>query len=232
METDGKSKGIKAWAEEDRPREKLLHKGRKALTNAELLAIILGSGSRDESAVALAKRMLISQENNLNNLSKLGVADLCTFKGVGEAKAVSVIACLELGRRIAHSTKVEMPQITSSDTAYKLLHPSMGDLDKEVCKVISLNKKNSVIQIKTVSEGGIDGTVVDPRVIFKAALDCKATGIIVAHNHPSGSLEPSQADRNVTSQLADGGRLLNIRVLDHIIITDSGFFSFMDEGLL
>lgn len=230
--SDTPSSGIKSWAEEDRPREKLLAKGKKELTNAELLAIILGSGSRDESAVSLAKRILAASDHNLHTLSKLDIADFCEFKGVGAAKAVSIVATLELARRLKSTVIEDKPKITSSQDSYNLLHASMEDLGNEVFKVVYLNRRNSVITIKTISSGGISGTVVDPRLIFKEAIEQKASGIILAHNHPSGNLKPSQADLNITKKLKDAGSLLEIVVLDHLIISEAGYFSFADEGLM
>lgn len=230
--SDVSIKGIKSWAKEDRPREKLLDKGKKDLTNAELLAIILGSGSKHESAVELAKRILAAYDNNLVALAKLDSKALCEFKGVGPAKAVSVIAMLEVGRRMRGLTPDNKKKITSSTDIYNVLRASMEDLPYETFKVIYLNQKNSIISIKTLSEGGIAGTVVDPRLIFKEALNQTAVSIILAHNHPSGNLKPSQADLDITQKMISAGKLLEIKVLDHLIISELGYYSFADEGLI
>lgn len=229
---DSKPTGIKSWADADRPREKLLVKGKKELSNAELIAILIGSGSRNETAVALARRILSDHDNNLVHVSKLGVKELCQYKGIGEAKAISIIAALELGRRQKGITIQEKPQITCSQDTYRLLQSGMEDLPREVFKTVFLSSNNRVLQVKNISEGGIAATVVDPRLIFKQALELNAVSIIVAHNHPSGNLKPSQADHAITKKLVEAGKFLEIRVLDHIIISELGYFSFADEGLL
>jgi DNA repair protein RadC len=232
VSSDDRQSGIKSWAEEDRPREKLLLSGKKSLTNAELIAILLGSGSRNETAVELARRMLSGSNQNLHELAKLGVKELSKFKGIGEAKAISIIAALELGRRQKASDLEVKPKITCSADIYILLQSSMEDLPTEVFRVIYLNRQNAVIKTKTVSEGGIAGTVVDPRIIFKEAIDVLAVSIILAHNHPSGNLKPSQADITITKKMVEAGKLLDISVLDHLIIAETGYYSFADEGLL
>lgn len=209
-----------------------MQKGKKNLTNAELLAIILGSGSQDESAVELSKRILAAFDNDLIALAKLDSKSLCKFKGVGPAKAVSVIAMLEIGRRMKGLTPDSKPKMTSSKDIYKVLRASMEDLQHEMFKVIFLNQNNSIITIKTLSEGGIAGTVVDPRLIFKEALNQTAVAIILAHNHPSGNLKPSQSDLNITQKMISAGKLLEIKVLDHLIISEQGYYSFADEGLM
>lgn len=209
-----------------------MQKGKKNLTNAELLAIILGSGSQDESAVELSKRILAAFDNDLIALAKLDSKALCKFKGVGPAKAVSVIAMLEIGRRMKGLTPDSKPKMTSSKDIYKVLRASMEDLQHEMFKVIFLNQNNSIITIKTLSEGGIAGTVVDPRLIFKEALNQTAVAIILAHNHPSGNLKPSQSDLNITQKMISAGKLLEIKVLDHLIISEQGYYSFADEGLM
>ncbi len=224
--------GIKSWALEDRPREKLLAKGKKSLTNAELLAIILGSGSADESAVSLGRRILHDYNNDVAAVAKLGVKELSAFKGVGPAKAISVIAALELGRRMKANTGESKPKITCSEDSYTILSASMEDLHTEVFKVILLNRNNRVIKITTISEGGVAGTVVDPKVIFKDAIDNLASAIILSHNHPSGNLKPSQADIKITKKLVEAGAFLEIRVLDHVIISEMGYYSFADEGMM
>lgn len=230
--SESNQRGIKSWAEEDRPREKLINRSKKALTNAELLAIIIGSGSSSESAVSLARRILSDYDNDLTAIAKCGVKELCTFKGIGPAKAISVIASLELGRRMKATDPQTRPKITCSSDSYTILSSSMEDLNTEVFKIILLSRGNKVIKICTISEGGVSGTVVDPKVIFKQAIDNLASGIILSHNHPSGNLKPSKADINITKRLVEAGKLLEIQVLDHLIISESGYYSFMDEGMI
>ena len=225
-------KSIKNWAEDDRPREKLLLKGRGSLSDSELLAIIMGSGSRDESAVELAKRILSSVENNWNNLSTLSVKDLCKFKGIGEAKAISIITALEIGRRRAAQGLTEKPKITSSHDAFVLLQSWIGDSKVEEFWVLFLNQGNLIVRKEQISKGGISHTAVDIRVILKLALEEMATGIILAHNHPSGNLKPSEADKQITKKIKDAGKTMDIEVLDHLIITQKTYFSFADEGML
>jgi len=223
---------IKQWAEEDKPREKLLLKGKSSLSDAELLAILIGSGTRSLSAVELSKQMLSANENNLQLLAKLNCSDLRKFRGIGEAKAITIIAAMELGRRRQLTSVKDKPKITSSHDAYSCLYSSMDDLTYEVFKVLLLNRNNRVVRIETISKGGISGTVVDPKIIFKKALDVQASSIILAHNHPSGNLKPSQADISITSKLVSAGEAMEIKILDHIIISSKGYFSFLDEGLI
>lgn len=223
---------IKTWAEEDRPREKLLLKGKRALSDAELMAIIIGSGNATESAVDLSKRILAGAGNNLNQLGKLTVPDLMKYKGIGEAKAISIVAALELGARRQVSEVVKLDQITSSRDAYEILKPLLADLPKEEFWVLFLNRSNKVMVKDQVSSGGVNGTVADPRIIFKKALEHLASGIILAHNHPSGTLRPSREDDAMTKKLVEAGRMLEIPILDHLIITDGGYFSYADEGRL
>lgn len=230
--SDQTNNSIKSWAEEDRPREKLLAKGKKSLTNAELLAIILGSGTPDESAVSLARRILQAHNNDLSAVAKLGAKELSKFKGIGPAKAVSVISTLELGRRMKAMPSTSKPKITTSSDSYNILSASMEDLNTEVFKIILLNRGNYVLKISQISEGGVAGTVVDPKVIFKEAIDHLASAVILSHNHPSGNLKPSQADIKITKKLVEAGNLLDIKVLDHLIISDQGYYSFADEGLI
>lgn len=228
-----KKMGIKAWAEEDRPREKLLLKGHGALTDAELLAILIGSGNTNESAVDLCKRILKeAATNDLNELAKLDLHDLMKFKGIGEAKAITIVAALELGRRRRAAEVGVKPQITSSRDVFELLQPRIGDLPHEEFWVLYLNRANRVTFQESISAGGVAGTVADLKIIFKRALNQLASGIIIAHNHPSGNLKPSQADIDLTRKVREGGKTLEISVLDHLIITTSGYFSFADEGLL
>jgi DNA repair protein RadC len=223
---------IKHWSEEDQPREKLMNKGKSVLTSAELIAILIGSGNNDQSAVELSKQILDSVNNDLSVLSKLSIHDLMKFKGIGEAKAISIIAALELGRRRKDSEVAERSKISSSKAAYDFMYESLVDLSHEEFWVIYLNRANIVIRKERTTSGGITGTIVDGRLIFKIAVECLACGIILVHNHPSGSKDPSQADKQLTNKLREAGKLLDVPVLDHLIFTDTGYFSFADEGLL
>ena len=223
---------IKAWAEEDRPREKLLAQGRRVLSDAELIAILIGSGSTTESAVDLSKRILHACQNDLNSLAKLSVQDLSKFKGIGEAKAISIIAALELGRRRKEVELINLDKISSSKDIFNLLSPYFVDLLHEEFWIILLSRANKVLQKVLISKGGQAGTIADPKIIFKAALEGNAANIILAHNHPSGNLKPSQADIQLTKKLQEAGKLLDLQVFDHLIFTERGYFSFADEGLL
>lgn len=223
---------IKNWSESDRPREKLLHKGKSALSDAELLAIIIGSGNKNESAVALSQRILASSKHNLNSLGKLDINELMTFKGIGEAKAVTIAAALELGRRRNSEVIRQKNQITSSQSVFELLGATLGELPHEEFWIVYLDNSNKVLQAVQLSKGGITGTLVDVRIVFKKALLLGAVGVILAHNHPSGTLKPSQADIQLTQKLKTAGQQLDVKVLDHVIITESAYFSFADEGLL
>ena len=223
---------IKDWNEDDRPREKLLNKGKGALSNTELIAILIGSGSRNESAVELSKRILISVNNNLNELAKLSVDDLIKFKGIGEAKAISIITALELGRRRILEEALEKLKITGSKSVFNVMQPILGELQHEEFWIIYLNNANK-IQLKTqMSKGGITGTIVDIRLVFKKAIELSATGIILCHNHPSGALKPSASDLSLTKKIKNGGEVLDIKVLDHLIITEKDYFSFADENMI
>ena len=223
---------IKSWAEADRPREKLLAKGKSALSEAELIAILIGSGNTQESAVELSKRILNSVDNNLVELGKLDVNALCKFKGMGEAKAISIIAALELGRRRNEQTTPERESITSSRQAFNLLHPILADLPHEEFWLIFLNRANKVIKKQSISKGGVAGTVVDAKMIFKPAVENLASSVILCHNHPSGNRTPSQEDIALTRKIKEAGRALDISVHDHIIIANDTYYSFADEGLL
>jgi len=223
---------IKSWAEEDRPREKLLLKGKNALSDAELIAILIRLGSRNESAVELAKKVLNSVDNNLNELGKLSVKDLMKFKGMGEAKTISIIAAMELGRRRREGEGIKRKKITSSADAYEVIQPRIADLNHEEFWILLLNKANKMIGKHDISKGGVSGTVADSRVIFKLAVENLATSIILCHNHPSGNLKPSDADIALTRKLKDSGNLMDIPILDHIIVADGGYYSFADEGIL
>lgn len=223
---------IKKWAEEDRPREKLLLKGKSSLSDAELIAILIGSGTASLSAVDLSKQILKQTTNNLNDLAKLSVKDLMKFKGIGEAKAISIVAALELGRRRKEVEHLKKPKITSSTDAYEYMKAHLLDLSHEEFWVILLNRANKVIQCKQISSGGVSGTVADPKMIFKIALEELSSSIILVHNHPSGNLKPSQADITLTKKLKEAGNVLEIPVLDHIIFTDENYYSFADENMM
>lgn len=227
-----KSLDIKSWAEEDRPREKLLLKGRSALSDAELIAILIGSGTPKTTAVDLAKQILKGVDNDLNRLARLSVNDLTKFKGIGPAKAIAIVSALELGRRRKDQSFKQREKVTSSEDAYNLMKPELLDRSHEEFWMILLNRANMVIKKHKVSMGGISGTVADPRLIFKTALEHTACSVILVHNHPSGNLSPSEADKKLTSKMAAAGNLLDIPVLDHIIFTDQGYFSFKDENLI
>jgi DNA repair protein RadC len=224
-------KGIRAWAEDDRPREKLLLKGKAALSDAELIAILIGSGSTSETAVDLSKRILQSFNNQLSELAKLSVKDLTKFKGIGEAKAISIIAAMELGRRRKDSDPEKKVRITDSRSAFEVIYPHLCDLNHEEFWVLFLNRANEVIGKESVSKGGISGTIVDPKVVFKQAVQFPASAIILAHNHPSGKIKPSESDHQLTKKLKTAGQALDIPVLDHLIIGDRNYFSFADEGV-
>lgn len=222
---------IKYWAEDDQPREKLMLKGKAALSDAELIAILIGSGSRNESAVELSKRILASTGNNLNALGKMSLKQLMEFKGIGEAKAITIAAAMELGRRRREEEGVELKKITSSQAVFDIMQPIVGELPHEEFWVIYLNNSNKVIYKSQLSKGGITGTVVDVRIVFKTALEQNAVAIILCHNHPSGVLLASEQDKQITRQLKQAGQTMSINVLDHVIVTEKGYLSFVDEGI-
>lgn len=222
---------INQWAEDDRPREKFLLKGKSSLSDSELLAILIGSGSRNESAVQLCQRILASSQNNLNLLGKLSIQQLMNFKGIGEAKAISIAAALELGRRRREEDVVELKKITSSKAVFDIMQSLIGELPHEEFWVLFLNNSNKVIYKTQISKGGITGTVVDIRIVFKLALEHNATSIILSHNHPSGKLQASEADIQITKKIKEAGKNLDIQVLDHVIITEKSYYSFVDEGI-
>jgi DNA repair protein RadC len=222
---------ITNWSEDDKPREKLMLKGKSVLSDAELIAILIGSGSRSESAVDLSKRILASVDNNLNALGKLSLSQLMQFKGIGEAKAISIIAALELGRRRRVEDAVELKKITSSKIIFEIMQPIIGELPHEEFWIIYMNNSNKVIAKSQLSKGGITGTLVDVRIVFKTALEMGATALILCHNHPSGTLIPSDADKQITRKLKLAGDSLEIKVLDHLIVTETSYFSFADEGI-
>lgn len=222
---------INQWAEDDRPREKLLLKGKSVLSDSELLAILIGSGSRNESAVQLCQRILKSVDANLNQLGKLSISQLVQFKGIGEAKAISIIAALELGRRRREEDVIERKKITSSKAVFDIMQPIIGELPHEEFWVLYLNNSNKVIHKNQISKGGITGTVVDTRIVFKTAFENHATSIILCHNHPSGKLEPSEPDKQITKKIKTAGDVVDVKVLDHIIVTEKSYFSFQDTGI-
>jgi DNA repair protein RadC len=223
---------IKNWSQDDQPREKLLYKGKAALSDAELVAILISSGNKEESAVALCQRILASVDNNLSELGKLSIKQLIEFKGIGEAKAITIVSALELGRRRRGEEALKKRKITSSISVFELLQPIIGELPHEEFWIIYVNNSNKVIQKSQLSKGGITGTLVDVRLALKNALEVGATGIILAHNHPSGTLKPSNADKQLTQKLKIAGESLDIKVLDHLIITEKEYFSFADENIL
>lgn len=221
---------ITKWAENDRPREKLLSKGVSALSDAELVAILLGSGSRNESAVELAKRILMRADNSFHKLARYTPEEFCQFQGIGNAKAVTLVAAMEIARRRSQRNNDADFRIRSSMDAFELMSPLLSDLNHEEFWVILLTQSNKVIARKKISMGGIAGTVTDVRIIMKEAVLVSAPAIILSHNHPSGNLEPSFADENITKKIKEGAELLDIRVLDHIIIGANKYYSFADEG--
>lgn len=223
---------IKNWNEDDRPREKMLQKGRIALSDAELIAILIGSGSRSESAVSLSQRILAAAHNNLGELGKFTVNDLMHFKGIGQAKAISIVAAMELGRRRRAGEALDKQKITSSQSVFEYIQPLIGELPHEEFWILYLNNSNKVIKSSLLSKGGITGTLVDVRLVFKDAIQLGAVGIILAHNHPSGTLNPSQSDIQLTKKLKLAGESLDIKVLDHLIVTEKSYFSFADENML
>lgn len=223
---------ILSWAEEDRPREKLMMKGRAALSDAELIAILIGSGTTDMTAVDVSKVILQSVTNNLNELAKLSVKDLSKFRGIGEAKAISIVAALEIGRRRREQDRPQRAKITCSRDAYEEIRQHLMDKPHEEFWILLLNRANEVLRPVQVSAGGISGTVADPKLIFKHAIEHLASSMILVHNHPSGNTTPSQADKDLTRKLRDCGKLLDVPVLDHLIFTDRTYLSFADEGLL
>ncbi|MBN2698723.1 MAG: DNA repair protein RadC [Bacteroidales bacterium] len=224
--------GIPTWAVQDRPREKLLSGGVHALSDTELLAVIIASGTRNHSAVDLAREILKSVDYDLNRLSRLSVNELSRLKGIGPAKAVKIISAMELGTRKQHFRKAEVTRITNSNDVYLIFYPLIGELDHEEFWILMLNRANLVLNKTRISQGGLSGTVIDTRLILKNAIDNLASSIIVCHNHPSGNKQPSEADKKITGSLKNAAAMMEIKVLDHLIITGNGYFSFADEGLL
>lgn len=223
---------ITEWAVEDRPREKLIRKGTSSLSDAELLAILISSGTKDKSAVDLGRELLGIANNNLNTLGKLTISDLRKLNGIGVARAVTIAAALELGRRRKLSEVEYIPQIRSSKDVSDIFQPILSDLVHEEFWILFLNRSNKVINKMKISQGGISGTVTDVRMIMKNAIECLASGIIVCHNHPSGNLNPSESDSKITQKIKEAGNLMDIQLLDHLIISDKEYYSFADNGLL
>ncbi|MDR1876570.1 MAG: DNA repair protein RadC [Flavobacteriaceae bacterium] len=223
---------IKSLAEDERPREKFLSKGKYSLSDAELLAIILGSGSKKESSINLAQRILASVDYNWNELAKLSISDLCKFNGIGKVKAIEIITSLEIGRRKSLQEALKKEKITSSKDIFNILQPIIGDSTIEEFWVIFLSRAHKVLSKEKISQGGITGTVVDPRLIFKHALELNAVSLIISHNHPSGNVQPSNSDIQITREIKEAGKLLNINLVDHLIVTQTSYYSFADEGVL
>ncbi len=232
MNHENSNLSIKKWAEDDRPREKLLQKGKLSLSDSELIAILIGSGSRNESAVELSKKILSASRNNLNELGKLSVNQLCKFKGIGPAKAISIVAALELGRRRRLEEALEQKKITSSHSVFEIMQPVIGELPHEEFWILYLNNSNKIIEQFQISKGGITGTLVDVRITLKKALELGAVSIILVHNHPSGNLKASEADKQLTKKLKLAAESLDIKILDHLIVTEKSYLSFADEGIL
>lgn len=223
---------LKSWSEEDRPREKLMLKGRTSLSDAELVAILIGSGNREETAVSLSKKILASVNHNLNDLGKLSLKQLQAFKGIGEVKAISIMAALELGRRRKAQPALTKPIISSSKTAFDFIHEQFIDLSTEEFWVIYLNRRNQVMHKANISKGGVSGTIVDARIIFSHAINQLASSLILVHNHPSGNLKPSEADLRLTKKIKKAGELMEVLVIDHLIVGEKDYFSFADNGLI
>ncbi|HWY37813.1 MAG TPA: DNA repair protein RadC [Bacteroidia bacterium] len=232
MEEEIQHLTIKQWAEDDRPREKLMLKGKQALSDAELLAILLATGTKNESAVQLSQRILLAYQNNLNELAKLSVVDLKKFKGIGEAKAITIVAALELGRRRKDVGVNEREHIKTSLDAYNHFRSKLGDLPHEEFWITLLNRSNKIIKTELVGRGGVSGTVADVRLIVKSAVENLASSVIVAHNHPSGNLRPSDSDIKLTKKIREATRFFDIQLVDHLIVGDASYFSFADEGML
>jgi DNA repair protein RadC len=232
MQEKSTSFSIKHWSDADQPREKLVQKGQAILSDAELIAILISSGSKNESAVELSKRILASVNNNLNELGKLTIRQLMQFKGIGEAKAVAIAAALEIGRRRRGEEAQKITKIGSSKDAFELLQPTLGELPHEEFWIVYLNNSNKVMHRAQLSKGGITGTLVDVRLVMKQALELGAVALILAHNHPSGGLKPSEADKQITGKLKTAAVALDLKVLDHLIITQKDYFSFADENIL
>ncbi|PQJ30836.1 hypothetical protein BST92_02320 [Nonlabens arenilitoris] len=232
MTQESTSFSIKNWSENDRPREKLLVNGSSALSDAELIAILIGSGSREMSAVELSRLILNHAGNSLDKLGKLSVKELMKFKGIGEAKAITIAAAMELGKRRASEIPISKPVITCSDDAFNVLQPIIGDLPHEEFWILYLNNSHKVLAKHQISKGGFTGTMVDTRIVFQKAVEEAAVAMILAHNHPSGKLMPSMDDKRLTQKLIEAGKIMDVKVLDHLIITCENFYSFADHNLM
>lgn len=232
MTQESTSFSIKNWSENDRPREKLLVNGSSALSDAELIAILIGSGSREMSAVELSRLILNHAGNSLDKLGKLSVKELMKFKGIGEAKAITITAAMELGKRRASEIPISKPVITCSDDAFNVLQPIIGDLPHEEFWILYLNNSHKVLAKHQISKGGFTGTMVDTRIVFQKAVEEAAVAMILAHNHPSGKLTPSMDDKRLTQKLIEAGKIMDVKVLDHLIITCENFYSFADHNLM
>jgi DNA repair protein RadC len=227
-----KKLNIKEWAAEDRPREKLIANGPRAMSDAELIAILIGSGNTGETAVELSRRILSSVNNNLNELGRKGIDYLRTFNGIGEAKAITIMAAIELGKRRREENALQRDRISNSNDAAEYFRPVVGDLEFEEFWIMFLDRGNNILGRHQVSKGGISGTVIDVRLIMKEALSKQSSSIILCHNHPSGNLSPSDADLKITWKIRDAGEIMDIKVLDHVIIAGQKYYSFADEGIL
>lgn len=233
MESTHKSSiSIKNWAIDDRPREKLLAKGKESLSDSELLAILINTGSGKSSAVDLAKKILKLGQDNLDELGKISITEMMTISGIGEAKAVTLVAALELGRRRTSTSILDKKYVRSSQELASFLKSSLKDHPYEVFAVVFLNRANKIKHFEILSKGGLTHTIVDPRIVFAKALEVQATSMVLCHNHPSGSLRPSRADEEMTERIKNAGKLLDIQVIDHLIVSDEGYYSFADEGLI
>jgi len=227
-----KNRPILEWAKDDRPREKLRAKGVKILSDAELLAILIQNGTHERTAVDLARDLLESSKQNLRELGRFSLADLMKIKGIGQAKAITILAALELGRRKQAAKDLEKPVVMGASSVAAYLQTILADYDHEVFVVLFLNRANKINHFEVISSGGMSGTVADPRMIMRRALEEKAVSLILCHNHPSGNLKPSMADRELTLKIREAARFFDINVLDHIIVSQDGFFSFADEGIM
>ncbi len=233
MESSNKSStSIKTWAVDDRPREKLLTKGKESLSDSELLAILINSGSGRDSAVDVAKKVLKLSDDNLDELGKVSIKEMMSVKGIGEARAITLVAALELGRRRQGSLTSDKKKVHTSRQLAEYLRSSLKDHSYEVFAVVFLNRANKVKHFEVLSKGGLTNTIVDPRIIFLKALEVQATSIVLCHNHPSGNLKPSRADEELTARLKSAGMLLDIKVVDHLIVSDEGYYSFADDGMM
>lgn len=224
-------KPIPQWADDEKPREKLILKGKESLSNAELIGILLSTGTKTKSAVDLGREIIELAQNDLNTLARFNVTEFTKISGIGEAKAITIMAAVELGSRRKHSEAIKQ-KVSTSKHAFEILHPFMADKQYEEFWMISLNRASYQISVKRISDGGITGTVVDVRRIFKLALEENAISIVLAHNHPSGNLNPSEADKQITRSLKNAGNTMDVQVKDHLIISNNGYFSFADEGLM